>query len=195
MNCGIGDDQVEHVLRNAHNLPVVKSVKEVVVLCGTNNLNQNSTEDITDGVIEVASNFKFKYGYISISICGIFPRDYNWIKIGCILKRSIIFYKKNAPSRVLFLFVQTATGLFKMVFSSSRTKSSLSYSTSNPRFSQVAISFRKLRHISLSSKFCMILMMLVNVNLPTKWANTKYFSFWYFNRSYFAFISLFTILF
>ena len=102
MNCGIGDDQVEHVLRNAHNLPVVKSVKEVVVLCDTNNLDQDSTEDITDGVIEVASDFKFKYGYISISICGIFPRDYNWIKIGCILKRSIIFYKKMPP--VVFCF-------------------------------------------------------------------------------------------
>ena len=62
LNSGIGGDNVQHLLCHAHNLSVVKSVKKVVVLCGTNNLNQDSPEGITDGIIEVASTFKSKYG-------------------------------------------------------------------------------------------------------------------------------------
>ena len=42
----------------AHNLPVVKSVRNVVILCGTNNLNLGAPEDIADGIIEIGSVFK-----------------------------------------------------------------------------------------------------------------------------------------
>ena len=38
LNCGIGSDKVQHGLWRSHNLPVVKIIKKVVVLCGTNNL-------------------------------------------------------------------------------------------------------------------------------------------------------------
>ena len=74
LNCGNGGDKVQHVLWRSHNLPVVKSVKKVV-LCGTNNLNQNPPEDITDGIIEVANTFKSKYDSISILFiyCYLFP--------------------------------------------------------------------------------------------------------------------------
>ena len=51
------------------------------------------------------------------------------------------------------------------VLSSSRTKSSPSYSTSNPRFSPLATSSRNLQHISLSAKLCIFVMMLFNVAL------------------------------
>ena len=75
LNCGIGGDKGQYVLWLAHNFPVVKSVKEVVDLCGTNSLNQNLLEDITDSIVEVANTFKSKYGLISIFICGILPCD------------------------------------------------------------------------------------------------------------------------
>ena len=78
LNCWIGGDKVQHVLWSVHNLRVVKSVKKVVVLCGTNNLNQDSPGDITDGIVEVGSAFKSKCGSISIFICCILPRHYNW---------------------------------------------------------------------------------------------------------------------
>ena len=77
LNCAIGADKVQHVLWRSHNFPVVKSIKKVVVLCGTNNLNQDSPEDFTDGIIEVASTFKFKYGSISIFICVVLLRDFS----------------------------------------------------------------------------------------------------------------------
>ena len=76
LNCGIGDDKVQHVLWRSHNLPVVKSIKKVIVFCGTNNLNQDSPEDVTDGIIEVENTFRLK--------C-LFHKYF------CILERSMIF--------------------------------------------------------------------------------------------------------
>ena len=72
-------EQVQHVLWRSHNLPVVKSIEKVVVLCGTNILNQDWREDITVGIIGVVtSTFKSKYGSIGIFVCGMLPRDFNW---------------------------------------------------------------------------------------------------------------------
>ena len=48
---------------------------------------------------------------------------------------------------------------------SSRTKSSPSYWTSNPRFCSLVISSRNLQHITLSAKFCIFFMILFNVTL------------------------------
>ena len=56
LNLGIGGDEVQHVIWRVHNLPEFESVKNLFVLCGTNNLNQNLSEDITDGIIEVLLN-------------------------------------------------------------------------------------------------------------------------------------------
>ena len=41
-------------------------------------MNQDSPEDITDGIIKVASIFKSKYGCIAIFVCGILPHDFSW---------------------------------------------------------------------------------------------------------------------
>ena len=41
-------------------------------------MNQDSPEDIPDGIIEVASTFKSKYGSVGVFVCGILPRDFNW---------------------------------------------------------------------------------------------------------------------
>ena len=104
LNCEIGGDKVQHVLWRSHNLPVVKSIKKAVVLCGTNNLNQHLPEDITDGIIEVASIFKSKYGSIGIFVCGILPRDFSWsITQVCIKEVSDIL--KTKCFQLCFTFI------------------------------------------------------------------------------------------
>ena len=49
LSCGIGGDRIELVLWRALNLPFFKNLGNVVVLCGTNNVQQDSSEDILDG--------------------------------------------------------------------------------------------------------------------------------------------------
>ena len=74
-NCGIGGDRVEHVLWRAHDLRCFSSLRNVIILCGTNNLYQVLPEDIANGLVKIASCFKQGNNAINVFICGILPRD------------------------------------------------------------------------------------------------------------------------
>ena len=75
LNYGIGGDRIQNVLEN---FPVISSLKNVVILCGTNNLFTDSPKDIADDIIEIAQTFQSKYSSINIDIGGILPRDASW---------------------------------------------------------------------------------------------------------------------
>ena len=51
------------------NLPIKSSLKNVVTSCGTNNLFQDSSEEIADAVIEIQESFQSKYNSINIEYC------------------------------------------------------------------------------------------------------------------------------
>ena len=86
VNFGIGGDRVENVLWRSQNLPILPSLNKIIILCGTNNINNNSPHDIADDVIETASVFKQKYSTsLNICICGLLPRDES-----CSINRVII---------------------------------------------------------------------------------------------------------
>ena len=57
-NCGIGGDRVQHVLWRARDLHRFSPLRNIIILCGTNNLYQDSPEDIANGLIKIASCFK-----------------------------------------------------------------------------------------------------------------------------------------
>ena len=78
LNCGIGGDKVQNVLWRAHNLPAVKSVRNVVILCGTNNLHLDAPEYIADGITKIGLTFKRLYTNINVFICGILPCNCYW---------------------------------------------------------------------------------------------------------------------
>ena len=79
LNCGIGGDRVQNDLRQAHKLPAVKSVRNVVFLCRTNNLLGDAPEDVADGIMEIGSTFKRFYTNANAFICGILPCDCCWL--------------------------------------------------------------------------------------------------------------------
>ena len=78
LNCGIGGDRIQHVLWRALNLPASPDLKNVVVLCGTNDLLLGSPKDIADGILEIARSFEINYSCVNVIICGILPRDDSW---------------------------------------------------------------------------------------------------------------------
>ena len=51
------------------------SLRNIIILCGTNNLYQDSPEDIANSLIKIASCFKQGNNAINVSICGILPGD------------------------------------------------------------------------------------------------------------------------
>ena len=72
LNCGIG---VQNALWRAQNLPVISIIKNVVILCETNKLFQDSPEDIVDAIIEILQTFQPDYISINFATDGILPCD------------------------------------------------------------------------------------------------------------------------
>ena len=56
-------------------LTLPPNLKNVVVLCGGNNLQLDSLKDITYDILEIARSFQTNYSSVNIVICGILPRE------------------------------------------------------------------------------------------------------------------------
>ena len=62
-------------LWHAREIPFIPSLKNVVILWGTNNINKDSPYDIAQGLIDISSAFKNQPSNPNIFIYGILPRD------------------------------------------------------------------------------------------------------------------------
>ena len=68
INLGIRGDRVKHVLRRVRDIGFTSGLKNVVILCGTNNINKDSTHDIIEGLIGIVSSFKNRSSNPKLSI-------------------------------------------------------------------------------------------------------------------------------
>ena len=75
LNCDVEGDRIQNVLWRALNLPVFSNLKNVVALCGTNNVLLDPSRNIVDGILEIARSFKTSYSCVNVVICRILPRD------------------------------------------------------------------------------------------------------------------------
>ena len=75
INLGISGDHVENVFWRARDIPLLPSLKNVVILCGTNNINKDPPCDIVQGLIPIGSVFKNQSSNSNIFICGILSRN------------------------------------------------------------------------------------------------------------------------
>ena len=78
ITCGIGGDRIQNVLWRSNNLPSSPSFQNAVILCGTNNIQRDSSEDIVDRILEIALTLRRKYNHLHIVVCGLLSRDENW---------------------------------------------------------------------------------------------------------------------
>ena len=67
-----------NVLWRTKNLLIPPSLKNVVVLCGTNNLFTDSPLDIADCIVNIGSCLREKSSSVNVFICGLIPRDESW---------------------------------------------------------------------------------------------------------------------
>ena len=75
INLGIRGDRVEDVLWCVKDIAFPPRLKNVVILCGTNNINKDPPDDIVQGLIAIGSSFKSRFNSPNIFICGLLPRD------------------------------------------------------------------------------------------------------------------------
>ena len=104
LNLGIGGDRVENVLWRAIHLPLPSSVKNVVILCGTNNISIDTPRDKADCIISISSILQKKSGGINVSICGLIPRDEGW-SVNRVLKNEVNEILKHQCSINGFAFI------------------------------------------------------------------------------------------
>ena len=79
INLGISGDRAENVLWRARDIPFLPSLKSIVVLCGTNNINKDPPYDIGQGLIAIGSVFKNQSSNPNIFIYGILPQDESFL--------------------------------------------------------------------------------------------------------------------
>ena len=76
INLGIRGDRVEHVLWRVTDIAFPPRLKNVVILCGTNNINKDPpSHDIILGLIAIGSSFKNRFNNPNIFICVLLQRD------------------------------------------------------------------------------------------------------------------------
>ena len=75
-----------------------------MILCATNNLFQDSPEDITDGIIEIVQTFRSKCNSINIAIGSILFYDANW-SINWVLIKEVNEILKAKCSKSLFTYI------------------------------------------------------------------------------------------
>ena len=54
VNLGIGGDRIENILWRFNDILSPKSIRSVVIHCGTNNIDTSSSDEISEGVVTIA---------------------------------------------------------------------------------------------------------------------------------------------
>ena len=75
INLGIRGDRVEHALWQVKYIAFQPRLKNVVILCGTNNINKGPPHDVAQELIAIGSSFKNSLNNPNTFICGLTPRD------------------------------------------------------------------------------------------------------------------------
>ena len=78
VNLGIGGDRIENVLWRIKDIVLPKSIRSVVMHCGTNNIDTSSSDKISVGVVTIARSIFRRYPNIEIIVSSLLPRDIHW---------------------------------------------------------------------------------------------------------------------
>ena len=74
-NCGIGGDKTQNVLWRSKNIPLPHSFRYVVLNCGTNNLDMENPDEISDELICIGLFFQKRMKHLKIVVNGFIPHD------------------------------------------------------------------------------------------------------------------------
>ena len=76
---GIEENCIKNVLWQAINLPLPSSVENVVILCRTNNIQNDTPRDIANCIISIGSIFQKKSSGINVILCALILCDECWL--------------------------------------------------------------------------------------------------------------------
>ena len=75
VNCGIGGNKTQNNLWRSNNIPLPQALKYVVINCGTNKLDTDNPDEISDRLICIALVFQKRLKHLQIIVDGFIPHD------------------------------------------------------------------------------------------------------------------------
>ena len=76
LNCGIRGEKVKNLLWRVENLEFPPAIRQIVILCGTNNIDANTPNDIANGLLCSALTIKKRSSVTNVYITGLLPGDF-----------------------------------------------------------------------------------------------------------------------
>ena len=76
LNCSIRGDKVENLSWRAENLEFPPAIRQIVILCGTNNIDANTPTNIANGLLCSTLTMKKRNSVTNVYIIGLLPRDF-----------------------------------------------------------------------------------------------------------------------
>ena len=75
---GIGGDQIKNILWHINNIVLPKSIRSIVIHCGTNNIDTSSSDEISTGVVTIASPISHRSRNIEVIVSCLLPKEIHW---------------------------------------------------------------------------------------------------------------------
>ena len=76
LNCGIRGDKVEDLLFRGEKLEFPPAMRQIVIHCRTSNIDENTPNDITNGLLCSALTIQKRNSITNVYINGLLPRDF-----------------------------------------------------------------------------------------------------------------------
>ena len=110
-NFGIGGDRVQHIIWRAENMEFEHSIKSVLLQCGTNNIENDSSFDIVNGIICAALIILQRNKSTSVIISGLLPRGEKNTNIRKLIKSVNIMLSKECSKLAYYniFFLEPST--------------------------------------------------------------------------------------
>ena len=74
-NLELEETELKIFLWRINDIVLPKSIRSVVIHCGTNNIDTSSSDEISVGVVTIARSISHRYPNIEIIVTGLLPRD------------------------------------------------------------------------------------------------------------------------
>ena len=75
INLGIGGDKIQHVLWRLRNTRLSPNINYVIVHCGTNNIDTNTPDDISNALVLAANLIHNYHPSVNVILSSVLPRD------------------------------------------------------------------------------------------------------------------------
>ena len=78
INLGFGGEQIENVLWRINNVVLPRSIRSIVLHCGTDKIDTSSSDEISVSVVTIATSIYHRYPNIEVIVGYLLPRDIHW---------------------------------------------------------------------------------------------------------------------